>query len=314
MKRTRKYRTIMTANKTITFILSLVAATLFFGSWVDAQTIRPLSKGWYRPPYEDGTELLSGSLNLFSIGHNGYDLVGLPAYKLLAMADGEVVEVEDGYDECGLLPLPCTPDVGGGCPCNNKIWIDHMNGEFSAYYHLAYDSAQVQVGDWVTAGQYIADEGDVGSTGSSDSVINRPKLGCNGDQDPNGYCGMHLHFAVSTRHIDSMHRSVLVIPRICGIPKHVIDPNIIIPASDVGPCNPGICPSNVTISGNFTGTQEVFLSNNTITTLSTQVIQNSVIGYEAGQKVTLNPGFRAAAGCYFRASIGNWSEPGGGCP
>jgi len=303
-------------------IYLMAAAALFRGPLANAQTIRPLSQGWYRPPYENGTELLSGSLNLFSGAHNGYDLVGLPAkawddpspYKILAMAAGEVIEVEDGYNECGLLPLPCTPDVGGGCPCNNKIWIDHKNGEFSAYYHIAFGSAQVQLGQWVWAGQHIADEGDVGSTGSSDPAINRPRRGCNGDQDPNGYCGMHLHFAISTQHIDSMHPSVLVIPRICGIPGYVFEPSTTISGADIGPCSSAVCPTNDTISGSFSGIQQVFLANNTLTTSGTQIIQNSVVGYEAGKKVTLNPGFRAAAGCYFRASIGNWSEPGSGCP
>jgi hypothetical protein len=270
--------------------------------------------------------LLSGWLNLFSLAHNGYDLVGQPPkawddpspYKILAMAGGEVIEVEDGYNECGLLPLPCSPNVGGGCPCNNKIWIDHHNGELSAYYHIAFDSAQVQVGDWVYAGQYIADEGDVGSTGSFDPSTNRPKRGCNGDQDPNEYpepyCGMHLHFAVSTQHVDGMFANILVIPRICGILGHVFEPSTIISGAHIGRCNTDICPNNDTISSSFMGAQRVFIANNTITTAGPQVIEDSVIGYEAGEKVVLNPGFRAKAGCYFRASIGDWFEPLGGCP
>lgn len=327
MKIRRIYRIVpMDRNGTKFILFLMVTATLFCGYQASGQTIRPLSKGWYRPPYEDGITLYSGWLNLFSEAHNGYDLTGRPLktwddpspYKILAMAAGEVIEVEDGYNECGLLPLPCSPDVGGGCPCNNKIWIDHQNGEFSAYYHIAYDSSQVQVGDWVVAGDYIADEGDVGSTDSNDPVINRPKLGCNGDQDPNEYtwpyCGVHLHFAVSTEHDDKMDADVLVIPKFCGIPGHVLEPSVFIDGSNVGPCSTPVCPVNSTISSNFTGHQEVFLANNTISTVGTQVIQNSVIGYEAGEKVTLNPGFRAAAGCYFRASIGNWTEPPGGCP
>ena len=49
---------------------------------------------------------------------------------------------------------------------NNYVWIAHPNGEWTNYSHLAHDSvakkAGLKVGDEVTAGQYIGNEGAVG--------------------------------------------------------------------------------------------------------------------------------------------------------
>ena len=145
-----------------------------------AVKIRPLSKGWYRLPYgealdgkpTDLTGILHDGNNLFLHGHNGYDLLGLNKkawnhqrpHRIVAMAAGRVIEVEDGFNHCsdsgfGLLPPPCTPNIGGGCPCNNKMWIEHSNGEFSAYYHIAYASAQVEEGDYVVGGSAHRERG-----------------------------------------------------------------------------------------------------------------------------------------------------------
>ena len=343
---------------TASYAASVILMAGLFPSQAHAQKIRPLSKGWYRIPYAeringqqtDLTGVLHDGGNVFENGHNGYDLLGLPrknwngsdsAHRIVAMADGRVVEVEDGFNECssqclGFLPSPCTPDLrdspGLGCPCNNKIWIEHPNGEFSAYYHIAFDSAQVVVGQCVVAGEWIANEGDVGSTGTcggggsgtcDESPLNRPKRGCEGNMDPSAFatescadprCVVHLHFAVSPLHLDSMSPTVIVIPRICTIPGHVIL-NGQTSVADIGPCNTS-CQTNVDldVDHDYLNTAEVVVAGTALSTSADILVSNSVIGFEAGERVTLNPGFRAVAGSYFRASIGGCYVQDTGCP
>jgi hypothetical protein len=49
---------------------------------------------------------------------------------------------------------------------NNFVWIEHDNGEWTNYSHLAHGSvtqqARRKVGDWVEAGDFIGIEGTVG--------------------------------------------------------------------------------------------------------------------------------------------------------
>jgi murein DD-endopeptidase MepM/ murein hydrolase activator NlpD len=49
---------------------------------------------------------------------------------------------------------------------NNYVWIARPNGEWTNYSHLAHNSvmkkARLKVGDFVRAGTYLGDEGDVG--------------------------------------------------------------------------------------------------------------------------------------------------------
>ena len=318
---------------TARYAASVILMAGLFPAQVHAQTIRPLSKGWYRLPYDedwtgpDGAAfegIEEGGLNLFNNNHNGYDVTGLPfqiwnsskRHEIVAMADGVVCKAVDCWDECSDCTLDC---------CNNEIWIEHPNGEFSVYIHIAFDSLQVAVGNCVVAGQHIADEGDVGATANTDTRFNRPKLGCDGNEDftqaAYPLCGVHLHYGVySTLNlppgsdVDDYH----VIPRFCGLSDHVVKGGRRhTPATSFGNCDTFSCAETDVIEPNsFNGEQKVIVASNSITTSKTTpvIIQNSVIGYEAGNTVTLNPGFRAVAGCYFRASIGSCYSAATGCP
>lgn len=74
----------------------------------------------------------------------------------------------------------------GGCSAfysasSNYVVIDHGDGTAGLYLHLAYDSAQVAVGQEVRQGEPIAISGETGVTCSGDTGL-----------DP----GAHLHFQV----------------------------------------------------------------------------------------------------------------------
>jgi murein DD-endopeptidase MepM/ murein hydrolase activator NlpD len=321
------------------FLLLSTAGELY------GQTILPLSKGWYRMPYGEDWEgsggeqfagVEEGTFNLFSNNHNGYDLIGLPKqawdsatpHKIVAMADGIIRDAFDDCNECS--DSNCNTDASGLCPCNNYIWIEHPNGEWSAYLHIAANSLQVGIGDCVVAGQHIANEGDVGSTsngaGECDEPedLNREKKGCNGLQPSSNFlfpcCAVHLHFAVysASLFVVSVPDDFQVIPRICGIEDHVIKGNQrVVPSGDVRNCLTHPCPAiNVSIDSpvSVVNDQKVVAASNTITTNGVILIANAVVGYEAGNQVTLNPGFMVLPGSYFRASIDHCYSTANGCP
>lgn len=89
--------------------------------------------------------------------HNGIDIVkeGYQLDNIVAHSDGAVVQV---IDNCN-----------GNTPNNsnnpgNMVKIDHNNGYFTRYLHLAYGTVKVKVGDRVKKGQVI---GYMGNTGYS---------------------------------------------------------------------------------------------------------------------------------------------------
>ena len=89
--------------------------------------------------------------------HNGIDIVkeGYQLDNIVAHSDGVVVQV---IDNCN-----------GNTPNNsnnpgNMVKIDHNNGYFTRYLHLAYGTVKVKVGDRIKKGQVI---GYMGNTGYS---------------------------------------------------------------------------------------------------------------------------------------------------
>jgi len=120
------------------------------------------SEGRYRLPFADGTQVEvfddatthrpKGRVDLFALG-------GQAPYRVVAAAAGRIVAIQDGYGEqqSGRAAKDCH---------NNYVWIEHPNGEWSNYSHLARGTvtgrAGLKVGDAVEAGRYLGDEGAVG--------------------------------------------------------------------------------------------------------------------------------------------------------
>lgn len=84
--------------------------------------------------------------------------------KVMASADGEVIDTLDGImnNVPGKLPDPSTITVKN--VDGNHVIIDHGNGLYSFYAHLQPGSVQVEVGDKVKTGDQL---GLLGNTGNS---------------------------------------------------------------------------------------------------------------------------------------------------
>jgi murein DD-endopeptidase MepM/ murein hydrolase activator NlpD len=120
------------------------------------------SAGLYRLPFADGTQVQvfddftthrpRGRVDLFATGGQG-------PYRVVAAAAGRIAAIQDSFSEqqSGRAAADCH---------NNYVWIAHPNGEWTNYSHLAHDSvtkgAKLKVGDQVSAGAYLGDEGAVG--------------------------------------------------------------------------------------------------------------------------------------------------------
>ena len=165
------------------------------------------SKGVYRIPYANGTEVKVSNDHKDHSPPGRIDMGGRGGgpYRIVAAADGFVRHVVDGFDkriDCSGLPIADQK--------NNYVWIEHANGEWTKYTHMRKGSssgkAKLKVGQFVEAGTYLGDEGDVGCAS-----------------------GDHLHFEVGVPKASGGITSVggfltdndgskrNRIPRICGI-------------------------------------------------------------------------------------------------
>jgi peptidase M23-like protein len=141
----------------------LALGLMFAGSaHADKMSATPQSHGIYRLPFADRTHVRvfwdftthrpPGRVDLLAIGGSG-------PYRVVAAAAGRVVAIEDRFSK---------RQVGGpGVVCHqNYVWVAHPNGEWTNYSHLAHGSvtrkAHLKVGDPISAGQYLGDEGEVG--------------------------------------------------------------------------------------------------------------------------------------------------------
>jgi murein DD-endopeptidase MepM/ murein hydrolase activator NlpD len=101
---------------------------------------------------------------------------------ILASLNGTVVEVIDTHDKFG-NSKKYKDDL-------NYITIQHANGEFTQYAHLAKGSAKVKVGDYVDVGQQI------GITGNS-GWMTEPHLHFlvfKSESNKNGFKGLKIRF------------------------------------------------------------------------------------------------------------------------
>lgn len=170
---------------------------------VSVSSAVPYSRGYYRIPYATGTTVrISRDASDHSpIGR--IDMYGRrgSAYKIVAAASGYIRHIEDSFTG---------KSTGASC-YNNYVWIEHPNGEWTKYSHVAKNSASgkagLSVGQWVNMGTYLGDEDDVGCAS-----------------------GDHLHFEVAVPPAvdpftivggfvnDNKESKRNRIPRVCGIP------------------------------------------------------------------------------------------------
>lgn len=140
---------------------SLLATSLLVLSG-QAAALDP-SKGVYRVPYADGTDIKVTNDHIKHSPPGRIDMSGKGGgpYRIVAAADGTVRHVVDGFSE--RIDCKANPDKPQN---NNYVWIEHANGEWTKYTHMAKGSssgkAKLKVGQSVTAGTYLGDEGDVG--------------------------------------------------------------------------------------------------------------------------------------------------------
>lgn len=98
--------------------------------------------------------------------HTGMDIGGGFGAPILAAVTGTVVEVSDGTPD--YLCLPYKYNIFS-CPYTkgNYVKIKHSDGWIYWYHHLKNGTVLPKVGDYVTAGTKIAEEGSSGvSTGA----------------------------------------------------------------------------------------------------------------------------------------------------
>ena len=154
------------------------------------------SVGLYAIPYEPGTRVKVSRDHITHTPADRIDMSGVSGgpYRVVAAAHGHVRFIEDSNS------------VNGGCENNNYVWIEHQNGEWTKYSHIAQFSASstagLTVGEYVVAGQLIGIESDVGCAS-----------------------GDHVHFEVAVpddpsdpiNPVGGYIKGSNRVPRVCGI-------------------------------------------------------------------------------------------------
>jgi murein DD-endopeptidase MepM/ murein hydrolase activator NlpD len=119
---------------------------------------RPIANGQINQTYLYGEEAEDVNHNI--VHHKGVDFVADTGTSVYAVADGQVMNLDEHYDN------------GTGTSFGNYVLIRHdqrayvrqNNGSsvnqwgyvYSIYGHLSHNSVSVNVGDHVSAGQFIA--------------------------------------------------------------------------------------------------------------------------------------------------------------
>ena len=262
-----------------------------------------ISKNFLRLMYGDGETARVGWADY--VNHRGsIDIIGtgdfVRTWHFVAQTEATIVGVKDGGNDCG-----CHPGFGS---CSNSISHAFAHGERAGSLHIAQHSIRDfgwEVDDRVKAGDRLAIEGEVGRTCGNTAA---PRAGTCRSDIPEGTtdCQRHFHYNVSWERRDG--KRVTSVPMICG------SPNLMLIGAyqdyEGGPCDPGgLAPddyvlSNTTISG-WTNYQ-VYQARESITAVATTVSDSAGVVVRAGDRITLEPGFRVVAGpahAYFRAEI-----------
>lgn len=264
-------------NRIFLFSATLICCAL------SAQSQFRLSEGLYRIPYGNGTEVrvVTDGSNHDPLGC--FDIVGRGGtgnYTIVAAAGGWIRAIRDNFNvNChGSLPAPNNWCCG---EFNNFIVLEHPNGEWSSYIHLAQNSITNlghQVGDWVDVGAALGREGNVGcSTGPHLHLeISRPN-------DPNDLTPWADFDGVLRRDGELLN------PVFCGTPSGTITSGSTYTA---GNCSDN-CPTNLTLT--TASANDIRRADNLIT--STATFNSGGLGvYRAGGAIELKAGFRATQG------------------
>ena len=123
-----------------------------------SQAETPKSNGVYRIPYANGTAVEVSRDHRTHTPRDRIDMHGERSdspYRIVAAAAGTIMYIVDGNTE-----------DGGSCAENNYVWIEHGNGEWTKYTHIATNSvrgdANLDEGDTVSVGRFLGYEDDIG--------------------------------------------------------------------------------------------------------------------------------------------------------
>lgn len=269
-----------------------ICIILLMNHQIAAQPAFPLSTNVYRAPYANGTEFFVSN-DVFTHSPVGrYDLIAqgdddCSTHVVVAAADGIVRMVMDTN----------TTSCSSGCgQFNNYVWLQHDNGEWTKYTHMATNSVPVDSGDVVQAGDPLGFECWVGNT--------------------NPPFGRHLHFEVrkpddpenppidpSGGFLNSSDGGHLV-PVLCGTPgQFVMNDGDMITAGSCGNC---------IVQGDISLSNETWFANEYRVRMTDGLVSASTVVFFAAasgllqseQRVTLTPGFRATPGSAVMIRIG----------
>jgi murein DD-endopeptidase MepM/ murein hydrolase activator NlpD len=339
------------------FTRSLVAIALAAGLLAGAagvadhgapEAILPVTKGAYRLPFVNGTQVRVSGNHVTHSPHNRIDMspTASGAHNIVAAGDGIIEYIQDSFDTtCPSVssdnPTPCSPyngpsgtcrsrrsqDCGGGTTTvcrNNYVWIRHANGEWTKYTHMRVNSVpnNLAVGSFVNAGTVIGVEGDVGCAS-----------------------GTHLHFEAGIP--DFVDTSIArgapgydplnIDPAncdVCGFPNIAEDNGVVVNANrqnriplfcgadflgsgttvTAEACD-GACFYNGWILGGTIENNSIFwrqVTDSIGNSGNSFVVENGAGAAVRAQNgaVILTPGFRAEAGSFFVGSIGACDSPG----
>ncbi len=269
-------------NRYFTSIIMLFASTIIY-----AQPDFSLSNGIYRIPYANGTEVYVTNDHLLHDPQGRIDMSGdggwIGAYEIVAAADGWVRAIVDDN------PLTATE-----CADNNYVWIEHPNGEWTKYSHMATNSTTgdgLDEDDYVLAGTFLGYENSVGCA-SGDHLHFEVAVSLDGG---------NLEFDEAGGHIDD-DSAVNLIPVFCDISLNYFVSGEEYTAAD---CGSGCIGSLFfTVFTKSFDQLEVSISSATITGSTAVNFLNGSNGlWQAEDAVSLLPGFTAEDGCEFIARI-----------
>ncbi len=309
----------------------------------------PVSKGVYRLPYPDGTDINVSNNHIRHTPHNRIDMSAVAANQnVVAAADGWIEYIVDTFDvNCPSDPngtsLPCNGYSGPAGSCcvqqnamcnsgcrNNYVFIRHPNGEWTKYTHMQLNTVpnSLSVGDFVTAGTVIGIEGDVGFAS-----------------------GPHVHFEVgvpdfvdtSLPSTDPNYDPLGINPgscATCGFPNVADGDSDTVSDDDpwlldtganrqnripifcqIGFLDPqtpytavacdGACNDDVTEVGGTVADDEIFYrQSSTSITSDVEVEMGAGAGLKATTQIRLTPGFSVTEGGFFVGAIGACDTPG----